>query len=274
MHRTYSFPWNGKAVQAIACDDMGALADWASAATDDSATNLRKAREGDAAYVAQSDAMLDLIEAASPVADTRPETLNSVTGAVPNVGAYLAGSPMSMRLRRKREERAPLNMVVDLGCHASFDNDHRARRGAALLALLRKLETAGHAIDLYYALGCGDGRRVSCILTHVDTRPLDLVRSAYALGSREYMQQTYLLVGGSLRGERESYGRYPMPGWTDDAAHAEGFYAAAMADAGKRLLVIPPAGQHVRQHFDSDKAAAAWVNEQYARAVAMAEQLH
>lgn len=275
--RSYSFNWTevaGRTVKALFADDMGDLADWTQVNTSDSGTNIHKARVGDEAYVARSDAMLDLIEAASPMADCRPMTIDSVAGAFPNVAAYLAGSPMNMRLRKRQEAHAPLNIVVDLGVNAMFGDDHRARRGAAVLALLRKLETAGHAVDLYFGLGCGNhARQNSCILVHVDTRPLDLIRSAYALGSRQYMQQTFLCIGAAMWGERgETYGNYPIPSWTNDPIHAETFYAHAMASTGKRLMVIPPAGQQALGDFANDAAAVRWVNQAYARAVAQTMQ--
>ncbi len=67
----------------------------------------RRLLTGDSSLVARADALMESLEALSPLADVRPELARVVAGSIADVPAYLSGSPVAMRQRKRREEKAP-----------------------------------------------------------------------------------------------------------------------------------------------------------------------
>lgn len=147
----------------------------------------RTMRTGDLSYVARSDALLARFERfafASPTKAWRRD----VAGAVPNVPAFLAGNPQSMRRRvRLVSEAAPLAVVVDLTTSGSIEARDIERRGAAILALVRVL-SARRPVELWagaFTGADGDQNGVA-MFARIDTSPLDLARAAFAFVSPAY----------------------------------------------------------------------------------------
>lgn len=233
---------------------------------------------GDAAMVARSDKMLSLIEAASPNAIAQTETIRTVTGGLADVPAFLAGSPMNMRLRRKRETLAPLTIVVNVASSAAVNNDMLEQRGAATLALLRKLEGAGHPVELWIMHACARDYRAdpgSHGFVKMETRPLDLARTAWALGSAEFSRECIYSAVCTVANDADLS---PWPWgereWSSKPDLQKATTAQAMGIDPATLLYLPmlysPA---MGSPFANDKAAVTWVNETYAEAVAKAQYL-
>ena len=73
------------------------------------------------------------------------ENINAMTGGVPNVAAYLAGQPLNMRQRHRRESpKGPLLVCYELTGTAGIS----AHYGAAMMALVRLL-AASRPIELW-----------------------------------------------------------------------------------------------------------------------------
>lgn len=147
----------------------------------------RKCATGDLSLVESSNEFLSQLE--SSVAFPRPafQIEDSVTGGVPNVGAYLAGNPLNMRRRRRMaSEFAPLTIVLDLTSSASLNSATLMKRGTVALALLRLL-SATRPVTIYAGTCTGgndrDAATVSGIMTRLDSAPLDLARAAHVCGS-------------------------------------------------------------------------------------------
>ena len=88
----------------------------------------------------------DLAETLNPrPMSSRTALRRSVTGAFPNVGAYLAGRPDSMYAVSKRQAagRPYVHLYMPIGYSASVKADTVFERGCALVALTDALETAG-----------------------------------------------------------------------------------------------------------------------------------
>src|SRR5678816_328777 len=139
---------------------------------------LDKALHGDLSAAATSDAFMAKFEALNLVS-TGFETRDDVVGAVPNIGAFLTGSPMNMRLRRRTlREAAPLAIVCDLTTSAAIDADAMSRRGSVILAAARIL-SATRPVELWAFVGLGHKSGGAVFAGHrIETSPIDLARAA------------------------------------------------------------------------------------------------
>lgn len=144
-----------------------------------------KVRDGDLSGVAASDAFLTKLEDISPVS-RRWANVASVAGGAPNVGAFLAGSPMAMRRRvRLLNESAPLTILVDCTSSGGISSKKLVKRGAAVLALVRLLSGL-RPVSLYAVCALTPsgktGNKATAIAVRIDSTPLDLARAAFVIG--------------------------------------------------------------------------------------------
>ncbi len=159
----------------------------------------RTMRTGDLSYVARSDALLARFERFAFAAPTKAWR-RDVAGAVPNVPAFIAGNPQSMRRRvRLASEAAPLAVVVDLTTSGSIEARDIERRGAAILALVRVL-SARRPVELWAGAFTGaDGDKNGvAMFARIDTAPLDLARAAFAFVSPAYPRQALYSLARSF----------------------------------------------------------------------------
>jgi hypothetical protein len=137
---------------------------------------------GDLDGVAKSDALLAKMEDVA-LPTTRKAWADDVCGSFANVPAFVAGHPLAMRRRiRVENEAAPLAIVVDLTTSASISADKIAKRGAAILALVRAL-SARRPIELWVGTGldADNYRNAIYVFARIETAPLDLARAAHML---------------------------------------------------------------------------------------------
>lgn len=161
---------------------------------------VRRSHSGDMARVAPSDALLSRFERFG-FASPRRAWVNDVTGALPDVQAYLAGHPLAMRRRVKIDDTAaPLAVVVDLSSSQSVKASDLEKRGAAILALVRIL-SARRPVELWAgcALDSRDGGASVC-LARIDTAPLDLARAAFVLVGAAFPRHICYGLGKGLDG--------------------------------------------------------------------------
>lgn len=152
--------------------------DWADA--------VHMTRAGDLSRVAPSDKFLAQFETVAPMRAAW-RTVDDVVGALPNIPAYLAGTPLTMRRRaRVASEQAPLAIVIDIASSGGIDAKRIERRGAAVLALVRAL-SAVRPIELWAGVSAtpsGKGNAGAWhVYTRIETAPLDLARAAHFLVS-------------------------------------------------------------------------------------------
>jgi hypothetical protein len=148
-------------------------------------------RRGDLSGVAKSDALLARFENNVP-ATHRPQWQDSFAGAFPNVGAAILDRPMAMRRRvRATNEGAPIAIVVDIGAASHIKKEQIAKRGAAVLALLRILSQR-RPVELWAGavLDADNSRNASAHFCRIDTAPLDLARAAFILTRAEAIRGT------------------------------------------------------------------------------------
>ena len=205
----------------------------------------RAAYAGDPAGVAASDKLMAEFEALAPVS-RRWRTIDTVAGGAPNIGAYLAGSPLAMR-RRQRElsQGAPLTIFVDVVSSAGINAQDLKQRGAAVLALVRVLG-ALRPVTVYMVAGggtFGDNNPAAFVMVRMDN-PLDLSRAAFFLGHPAAARGlAYSIMAKAVDPNRA--GIYTGSwGWGDVGKyrkHAPTVYANAIgANLDECLFLAPP----------------------------------
>jgi hypothetical protein len=239
--------------------------DWAGAT---GAKTLAYSQAGDTARVSDCDRLLSIMETGADFATARSVTVAAVAGGLPNVPAMLAGSPMAMRRRQRvTDQAAPLSVVVDIGVSSSVQHGTIARRGAAALALVRLL-AATRPVTLWVAVGqqCSrhsDHAQNAAFAVRLDTAPLDLSRAAWLLCAPEAFRRAAFAVSQTVAG-------YPTESgvnWlnNDHSKHPALLAACLPALTGTTdCLVVPNLATSGETQFDTDAAAAAWVQEQLA----------
>jgi hypothetical protein len=208
--------------------------------------------QGDLAGVSASDALLASFERFSFVS-SRAQWQDSFVGAAPNVPAYIAGQPLAMRQRIKvPHAAAPLAVIVDLTTSAIIDAETIARRGAAILALVRML--AGRRPVELWAGCCMDaqgGDNAFGAYARIDTAPLDLARAAFVLTNPAFSRGLCYKIGYA----REGFcGHWPFNNHQISRTHMADLILPAMPHVTDALC-IPPA------HADDDlsKNPEGWV---------------
>lgn len=117
------------------------------------------------------------------------KTQSSVVGSLVNVGAYLSGNPMCMRMRRKQMENTnPVNLILDVSVSASTNQDEIFNRGVATLALIRVVSRA-RPVNLKVVTGMTISGFNGIISIPIETAPLDLARASYILSRPEVFRR-------------------------------------------------------------------------------------
>ena len=229
---------------------------------------LERAQAGDSARVADCDRLLSIMETGADFATARSVTVAAVAGGLPNVPAMLAGSPLAMRRRQRiADQAAPLSVVVDLGVSSSVKHPTLARRGAAALALVRLL-AATRPVALWVVSGQQASRysehaQNAAFAVRLDTAPLDLSRAAWLLCAPEAFRRAAFAVCQTVAG----HARETDVNWLNNSAadHPRLIAECLPALTGTAdCLLVPSLITSGSTQFDSDSAAAAWVQEQLA----------
>lgn len=185
---------------------------------------LQGAISGDAALAAQSDKYMARFEDLGLVS-TGFQTADSIIGAVPNIGAYLSGSPVCMRLRtRTMKEQAPLAIIVDLTTSGGISAADMSRRGSVILAAARVL-SAVRPVELWAFTGLGRGNGGAVFAGHrMDTAPMDLARAAPvftdSLWARNILYGVCNHLGSNGSWPFNQYQSVDAKGWEQIARHA------------------------------------------------------
>lgn len=166
---------------------------------------IRKCREGDERLVPMSDAFLESFDASIAHATSKFRFISDMTHGVLDVGAYSAGEPMQFRARKRViNEQAPLMIVCDLTLSGGISTRNMAKRGAAILALVRILSIT-RPISLYVGVALSGG--LSCgLLMRVDTTPINVSVAAHLFSHPGVTRQ---LGYGYLQGVLKSGGGWP-----------------------------------------------------------------
>lgn len=134
--------------------------------------------------------MLSKFEELVAIRGSKFVIIDDVAGAIPNVPAYLAGHPLTMRRRQRVQiEQAPLVLVIDAAPSATVSMDQMKQRGIALLAIARLL-TITRPLEIYVGTAVGaalaNGKECHGVYTRIETSPLDLARACYGITGAAY----------------------------------------------------------------------------------------
>ncbi len=148
---------------------------------------LELARMGDDALAARAAALIETMSAEMP--ETRAvETVRGQYGRV-DIGAYLAGSESPMRRRKRtRTVSAPLSLYVDIGATWKAPAAELEARGAAVLALVLRLERE-RPVDLYAYFATHGERRKLYYTVRLESRPVSVAHAAFALAHPGMLRQ-------------------------------------------------------------------------------------
>jgi len=176
-------------------DDYRCSKDWTGETLEEA---LEFTQSGNPARVPEAERMLDQIEA--DMERMSPEWINDVAGSVPDVPAFLAGSPECMRRRvQSISERAPVRVFVDVCSSASIDHELLTKRGVAALALVMQLIRQGRSVELYtFASLDGEIGGQYCPIIRQETAPIDIASVAHCLTSSGYSRTLCYGAGRSL----------------------------------------------------------------------------
>lgn len=217
---------------------------------------------GDTSAVEASDALLSKMEEHTNMPSTRSIWYDDVSGAFPNIPAYIAGQPLNMRQRQKVQiDSAPLAIMVDLSVSGAINAQQVRNRGVAILALTRAL-SAHRPIELWAMdLGAADegrGTPVNCVVmaTKIETSPLDLSAASYALCHPGFLRQLYFPLESKHHG---FIGGWPFNNNSRAlTAHETAVIIAPMFTHVAETLCLP--GLHVADKSMTDPEA--WLRTQ------------
>jgi hypothetical protein len=226
---------------------------------------------GDEEGVKASDELLSRMEEHIQMPSTRAIWTDEVSGAFPNIPAYIAGQPLNMRTRQRAQtESAPLAIMVDLGISAAISAQQVRNRGTAILALVRAL-SAHRPIELWamdfgsaddgaataYSFGHSRISNAVCCAAKIETSPLDLSTACYALTHPAFVRQV-------LFGLEEKYhdfrGGWPFRINRALSRHEMEVLCAPMWPHVSETLALP--GLHVADQSMTDPEA--WLKRQLA----------
>lgn len=219
--------------------------------------SVRRCHYGDLSRVAPSETLLSRFERFA-FQSVRREWKDDICGQVPNVPAFIAGTPLSMRRRAKVESpAAPLAIVVDLTTSAGIKPDAIERRGAAILAIVRVL-SARRPIELWAGTitDANNRKDATAHFARIETAPLDLARAAFVLVSAAFPRQ--LCYGASRLDGFE--GAWPYDRDSASRNHMEDIIRPAMPHIGD-FLAIPAA--HMSDAMQNEPEA--WIEHTLAR---------
>lgn len=153
---------------------------WTDGETFESA--LRKMEYGDDTYASMADALLDKISDLTEGVPQREWTPGPY-GAFPVVPEYLTGMPTCMRAMSPSGELSPVKIVVSTTCSGGISAETMTKRGVAVLALVMKLQQI-RPVELYIlAEGNGSKARNLFQLVKLDTKPLSIAHTCFALAN-------------------------------------------------------------------------------------------
>jgi hypothetical protein len=157
---------------------------------------IDKALHGDSSYVQDANKLIDKLSVEMPT--TRAfKTITSPYGGRCHFADWQVGSPTPMRRRiRSNTDYGPLKIVVSTTSSAGISAETMQKRGAAILALLLRLQEI-RPIELYLLAelhGAKHGWHYQFI--KMETKPLDVSVAAFCLCNVGFARHlTYRLAG-------------------------------------------------------------------------------
>ena len=231
------------------------------------AKSLELAITGDDSCVAQAERLMDKFS--NDQETLKAKTVSDVVGGFASVPAFLSGNPQSMRRRQKvKNDVAPLTILVDLTCSCDIDAEKMRNRGIAILALVMLL-TSSRPVELY-AIGTGGaeesnkqdkGDEFHMIITRIETTPLDLATSAYALTHVGFFRRVVLGIGMKKYMSHGKWGTFIDCDYGKTTGKKYRETMLRHAGLPDETLYIPPASSYDRDSTMLMDEPIKWVNK-------------
>lgn len=208
----------------------------------------RFARDGDLSRVAASDALLERFERFAFETE-RLRWTDDVCGGFPNVPAYLAGHPLAMRRRiADRDGASPVAVIVDLTTSWSITPETIARRGAAILALVRLLSMR-RPVELWAGVmtsAAPHEENLCGVYAKIETTPLDVATAAFVMTHPGFSRRLCYAIADREAGYRS---HWPYSDNKVSRGNMQAICAQAFTHATETLC-IPPA--HADDKINAD----------------------
>ena len=228
--------------------------DWTDDESWDSAKE--KMHSGDDAYVSMASELLDKLQDITDGVPARQWT-PSPMGAFPVVPEFLMGLPMCMRAMAPSGDLAPMRIIISSTCSGGIDKQTMTKRGAAILALLQKLQ-AIRPIELVILVEGNEGgrdRKNLFQLIKVDTKPLSIAHACFAIANVGFARQ---LTYGHM---------HHYHGW--DGGWPADYNRSGYDQLVREACGFSPEDLWIKSSYLEDSLLASdpvkWVNEQLAR---------
>jgi len=174
---------------------------------------LEGATKGNISLVPQAEALLDSIEADLEL--DSPQWENAISGAYPDVPAFLSGDPECMRARMIRaNEKAPVRVFVCTTSSCGVSAETLLKRGIAALALVMLLIRQGRPVELWTFTkldGDKDHKGNSAFLVRMPTTPVDIARIAHCLSACSFDRTIAMEFGRKMTGFTGSWAKQTDP---------------------------------------------------------------
>jgi hypothetical protein len=122
---------------------------------------------------------------ARPIMEPADDWGWDVTGADYDVGEYLAGTPECWLARVPNETKPTITLMASIACSAGIPESVINAKGAAIVALVQALQSAGHPVRLWATVGYAVQGHMNTIhralLTDDNGGALDIDRLVFAL---------------------------------------------------------------------------------------------
>jgi hypothetical protein len=147
---------------------------------------IRRCEVGSTKLVAKAEALVDKFRDSVDISRLLPSWQLEISGARPNVAAFLAGHPQNMYRRVAEEsDRAPLTIWACVTSSGGVEADQLLKRGTAITALYLAL-SATRAVSLRVFSGLGDYGNNDGILSVAFPQPIALSQAAFAFASQGF----------------------------------------------------------------------------------------
>ena len=107
----------------------------------------------------------------------------------------------------------------------------------------------------------------------MDSSPIDIARACYTLSDSDVQRELIFAVGNKILGSNTGCIRWPFCDykWNEKIAEQQSVYGQLLDVTPETILIVPPVFLSEERYFNSDTAAADWVNMRYEQASAVHE---
>ncbi len=131
-----------------------------------------------------------------PAATLRPSKWETgAAGYLPNVPAYLAGSPRHMQRRTKAPTLAPVKIYVGSVHSGGCDAGDIAKRGAAILSMVERVRATGRPVDLAFIASMSYNGQTACIEVRSNAQQMNPDALAFAMCSPAFGRRLMFTIG-------------------------------------------------------------------------------